>query len=449
VISEIDAGIAADLEQFAVPGAAWALIEDGEIVYEHGLGLAAADRDDPVTPETLFQCCSISKPVAAFAMLRLVDRDVLDLDEDVNLRLTSWRVAPTAGWQPTVTLRQLASHSAGLTTSGFPGYRAGEALPTTVEVLDGNGRANTFGVRVDTVPGLQFRYAGGGTMVMQQLLEDVTGTPLRELVRELVLEPLGMTESDYAQPLPEERHERAATAHDEAGRPIEGRWHTYPELAAAGLWTTPGDLARFAIGVQRAYAGVDGSLLSPELGRELLTPQIDGGDRMGGLQQLGLGLFLGGEGPTSRFGHQGGNVGFRCHLLAYRDTGQGAVVMTNGENGNWVVQRALARIAGACGWPGYPQELAEREVPDAAALAAFAGTYDLRGTATTVVADGGNLLVAFPGQDAIEFVPQSPVSFAAWVDAEIRFDLAGDSPTMVVTQNGEEISCRRLTPEAS
>src|SRR6185436_3270794 len=132
------------LDEFAVPGAAWALIEGGVVVHEGGIGLAAADRDDPVTAATLFQACSISKPVAAFAMLRLVDRGVLDLDEDVNARLTSWRIPPLEAWQPVVTLRQLVRHSAGLTTSGFPGYRSGDALPTTVEVLDGIGPTNTF-----------------------------------------------------------------------------------------------------------------------------------------------------------------------------------------------------------------------------------------------------------------------------------------------------------------
>ena len=153
VITELEAGIEADLERFAVPGAAWALIDGGRIVHEGGLGLVAADGGDPVTPATLFQACSISKPVAAFAMLRLVDRGLLDLDEDVNERLTSWRVPPTGGWQPIVTLRQLVSHSAGLTTSGFPATARATALPTTVEVLDGVAPANTSGCRVDTVPG--------------------------------------------------------------------------------------------------------------------------------------------------------------------------------------------------------------------------------------------------------------------------------------------------------
>ena len=137
-------------------------------------------------------------------------------------------------------------------------------------------------------------------------------------------------------------------------------------------------------------------------------------------------------------------MGFRCLLVAYRDTGQGAVVMTNGENGNWVVRRAFARIAEAFGWPDYTEELAERDVPDSAKLDAFVGTYDLRGRPITVTRDGGNLLVAFPGQQPIEFVPQSADSFAGWIDATIRFDLAGEAPVLVVSQNGEEIACPRL-----
>jgi CubicO group peptidase (beta-lactamase class C family) len=171
-----------------------------------------------------------------------------------------------------LTLRQLVSHSAGLTVHGASGYRHDAELPTTVQILDGVRPTNTFGVRVDTIPSTQFRYSGGGTVVMQQLLEDFTGTPFRRLVRELVLEPLGMSDSDYAQPLPNVLHAQAATAHDDVGRPIEGRWHTYPEMAAAGLWTTPTDLCKFAVAVQRAYAGADGALLSPGLARELLTP---------------------------------------------------------------------------------------------------------------------------------------------------------------------------------
>src|SRR6185437_459666 len=125
------------------------------------------------------------------------DRGLLDIDADVNDSLTSWRLPANAEWQPIVTLRHLVSHSAGLTTSGFPGYKRSAQLPSTLEILTGVFPANTFDVRVDTIPGAQFRYSGGGTLAMQQLLEDVTHTPFPDLMRELVLEPVGMADSDY------------------------------------------------------------------------------------------------------------------------------------------------------------------------------------------------------------------------------------------------------------
>ena len=238
-----------------------------------------AGGGDPVTPVTRFQACSISKPVAVLGMLRLVEQGVVDLDADVNDMLTSWRVPPNASWQPRVTLRQIASHSAGLTVGGFPGYARGAPLPTLTEILTGSAPANTAGIRVDTLPGVEFRYAGGGTMVLQQVLEDATGRPFAELMRELVLEPLGMSRSGYTQPLPDELHGEAATAHGADGMPVEGGWHVYPELAAAGLWTTPGDLARFAIGVQSAAAGDPDALLGPALARGDAHPPRGSGDR--------------------------------------------------------------------------------------------------------------------------------------------------------------------------
>jgi CubicO group peptidase (beta-lactamase class C family) len=211
--------------QFGVPGLSWALIDGGEIAHAGGLGVQVASGSRPVTTAMRFQACSISKPVAALAMLRLVDRGLLELDADINETLTSWRLPRNGEWQPVVTLRHLVSHSAGLTTSGFPGYKRSEKLPSAVEILTGAYPANTFGVRVDTIPGAQFRYSGGGTLAMQQLLEDVTHTPFPTLMQELVLDPLGMADSDYTQPPPEVVHDLLASGHDEFGTPVEGGWH--------------------------------------------------------------------------------------------------------------------------------------------------------------------------------------------------------------------------------
>src|ERR1043166_84851 len=188
----------------------------------------------------MFQAASISKHVAAMVALHLVDEGKLSLDEDVNRKLRSWKV-PENEFTKTekVTLRRLLNHSAGLTVHGFPGYEAGEAVPTLVEALDGKKPANTAPIRVDVVPGTIWRYSGGGYEVMQQLAIDVTGKPFQQLAQEIVLGPLGMTRSTFEQPLPKRLEGNAASGHGADGATIAGRWHTYPEMTAAGLWTTP------------------------------------------------------------------------------------------------------------------------------------------------------------------------------------------------------------------
>ncbi|MFI5734094.1 serine hydrolase domain-containing protein [Kribbella sp. NPDC051587] len=432
----------ADLRQFQVPGISWAVLDGGEIAERGSAGVVEAGRADAVTDRTLFQAASISKPVTAVAALRLVDRGLLGLDEDVNTRLKSWQIPPVGGWQPTVTLRQLVSHSAGLTVASFPGYPYGVTLPTVRQILDGVPPANTHGVRVDTVPGTQFRYAGGGTLVVQQLLEDVTGTPFRQLLQELVLGPLGMADSDYAHPLPVDRHAQAAVAHDDLGRPIACRWHSYPELAAAGLWTTPTDLLAFAQAIKHSYDGVAGALLSPELAREALTPQLPSTPRLGGLHAIGLGFFLTPDGRV--FGHSGGNEGFNCHLLASRETGQGAAVMTNGANGDWLVHKVFGRIAAAYGWKDYPLEIEERVVPSGSVMAGRAGAYRLRGSVTfDVTWTGTELLVTFPGQPPLRFQLISGDRFGA---RETSTELWFEDPAVLFVQNGEQLRCERERP---
>ncbi|MEU4198338.1 serine hydrolase domain-containing protein [Kribbella sp. NPDC026611] len=433
------AGIEADLEKFNVPGASWVVFDDSCVVETGTAGVLAVGESQAVVPGTLFQACSISKPVAVLGMLRLVDRGLLDLDEDVNHKLTSWQLPSTNRWQPTVTPRLLASHSAGTTVSGFPGYSHDDVLPTAVEILNGVAPANNIGVRVDIMPGTQFRYSGGGTTVVQQLMEDVTGTPFRELMRELVLEPLGMSDSDYAQPLPTELHDRAAIGHDDLGVPLDEKWDIYPQLAAAGLWTTPTDLAKFAGGVRRAYGGDDGGLVSARLATEMLTPQIESTSRTGGLSHLGLGVFVGDGGR--RFGHSGSNVGYCCHLLTYRDSGQGAVVMTNGDAGGWVVRRAFAAAAATYGWDDYPMEVELPEAPSEELLTTLAGRYRLEsGPRFTVRRWGSGLEVVFDGQLPMRFGAASATSFTA---ESLLTDLEVQDKELVLHQDGAELRCAR------
>jgi CubicO group peptidase (beta-lactamase class C family) len=317
------------------------VIEDFRIAWAKGYGYADAGAAEPATAETLFQAASISKPVAAVAALRAWEAGLLALDDDVNALLTSWKI-PANEWtgRRKVTPRALLSHTAGTTVHGFPGYRPGDALPSVTQILDGRAPANTPAVVVDMEPATRSRYSGGGYVVLQLLLADVLGRPFPALVEDRVLGPLGMTASTFEPPPAPGR--RAARAHDFRGEGLDAPWHLHPELAAAGLWTTASDLARFAVAVQRAVRGDAGAILSQATAREMLTPVAGG--------EFGLGFAVSRLGESWYFGHGGANRGFRAELLAHRDSGYGAAIMTNGDNGALVIDEMFRRIAKAYRW---------------------------------------------------------------------------------------------------
>lgn len=344
----IDDTVTALMAKRKIHGLSLAVIRDGAIVKAQGYGFIDGEGKTPVTTDTLFQAGSISKPVSALGLLALVEKERLSLDADVNGRLKTWKV-PENDLMKTekVTLRRLLSHSAGLTVHGFPGYAVGASVPTLVQVLDGEKPANTAAIRVDLLPGSRWRYSGGGYTVAQQLVIDVAGQSFPAFMHATVLKPLGMSASTFEQPLPTEKAALTATGHLPTGpRPVPGRWHIYPEMAAAGLWTTPSDLARFALAVQDAFAGRSTNIISQSLAREMLTKQK--GD-------FGLGLGLAGEGRLARFSHGGRDQGFDAMLTAYVDTRQGAVVMINANDNTGTLTRVIEAIADAYRWPEYPR----------------------------------------------------------------------------------------------
>ena len=302
--------LAERMAELGVPGVSIAVLNESRVEWTRGYGMADTATGRPVTPETLFQAASISKPVAAFAALRLVQDQVLDLDENVNAYLERWTL-PDNEFTATekVTLRRLLNHTAGTTVWGFPGYATRPDVPSTVDVLDGNG--NTDPIRVYKTPGESGRYSGGGYTIMQLVVMDATQTSFPQLMWDAVLEPAGMTRSTYEQPLPEARAHEAATGYRADGTPVEESWHTYPEMAAAGLWTTPSDLARYVLAVQATVAEDPNALLSPTLASEMLTAGLNG---------HGLGPVV--EGDGTRFGHGGANEGFRASFTAFITEGR-------------------------------------------------------------------------------------------------------------------------------
>ena len=433
-----------------VPGVSIAVIHDGKIEWARGFGVTRVGGP-PVTPETLFQAASISKPVAAMAVLRLVEAGKIGLDTDVNQYLKTWKMPENSFTAKTkVTVRELLTHTAGLTVHGFAGYAAGAPVPTLVEVLNGEKPANSAPIRVDTQPGTIWRYSGGGYVVAQELVQDVTGEPFPKVMHDTVLAPIGMTKEHLRTAFAEEPHGRSCHA-------IPWRWtagpggpHVYPEMAPAGLWTTPSDLARYAIEVQQSLAGKANHVLSAAMVRQMLTP---------GLNHQGLGPATGGSAAHPYFTHGGANEGYRCNLMAYND-GDGVVIMTNGDNGGQLASEIQRTVAHEYGWPDFaPEERSVTKV-DPKTLDAYVGAYRDSGMVFTVTREGDQLSVQLTGQPKFPVFPQSERKFfLKVVDAQIAFDVdaEGRATQLTLHQNGtdhvakriDDAEAKRLADEAS
>lgn len=417
--------------RMGVPGVGIAVVAEGRVDGVYTSGVQRISESAPITDQTIFQAGSISKSVAALTALRLVAEDDLGLDDELNGLLKSWRIPSEGGWQPHITVRQLLSHTAGLTVHWYPGYPRDTQPPSVKEVLDGAETANTSPVRVRSLPGVQHSYSGGGYVVLQQLLEDVTGSSFPELARRLVFEPLDMTNSTYEQPLPEALWTRAAAGHRAAARQVSGDWHVYPEMAAAGLWTTPRDLAQFIMGIQDAHLARSGAVLPQWLANEMLRPHATN-------VAYGLGLRVS-DGDHPRFSHGGDDQGFQAAMIGYQDRRLGAVVMTNGDVGSMLLRGLMASIARAYDWPEYPDNQDYAARPPAGEWQALAGSYIADGQRFSVAVAEGGLVLQIGSQPPIDLFSRSATDWFARalnIDVEFRRDKNGVQ-AMTISQRAQ------------
>ena len=440
------------MENFGVPGVSIAVIRDFDVHWAKGYGVADVETEAPVDTETMFQAASISKPVAAMAVLRAVQDGLFTLDDNINDILVSWTLD---GGEFTrdrpVTPRSLMSHTSGLGDGfGFPGYDPSDPLPTVVQILDGHELSNVGPVFMERPPLSFVEYSGGGVIVMQQALSDARDRPYADILLADVLRPIGMVNSTFEQPLGPQRDRNAARAHDGEGRSRGPKWHVYPELAAAGLWTTPTDLARFAIEVQKSAIGESNRVLSRTTVQEMLSPVGVGGFAVGfSISRMGQGWY---------FSHGGGNWGFRCTLLAHKVKGYGLAIMTNADRGGALAAELSRRIQAAYEWDSMAQPVrrgytppVERTEVDVAVdiLETYVGEYELRpGFSIVVTLEGGALFIQATGQSKFPVFAESETKFfLRVVEAQVSFtkDDSGAVTGMILHQGGRDQPGRKVS----
>lgn len=430
---------------YGVPGLSVAVIHDGTVVWARAYGLANVADRTPMTTDTLFEAGSVSKSVAATLAMRLVQDGRLQLDANIDGVLRSWKVPANAftASHP-VTLARLLSHSAGVNVHGFDGYPAGKSIPTLRQVLDGEAPANSEAIRVVAAPGAGFVYSGGGYTIVQQMIEDVAGESFGSYALHRLLKPLQMNSSAYDQPLPPERRSRAASAYRAGGKPVEGRFHTYPEQAAAGLWSTPGDLARFVISLEDTFAGRSTRVIDRATALSMISSERR--VKLGSSNDTywGLGFELGAFGNPDTFSHDGVDEGFDTMMLGFAHGRDGVVIMANVNNSFLLQRELMGAIAKEYGWKPFNPGKQRTFVPWAKdELSGYPGRYSAAdGTTISITAHNNRLVVEDHGESYEMFkAPDGRVFAPGEFGALVPRKADGSH---VLGFNGEEDSLTRL-----
>lgn len=389
-----------------VPAASVAIARNGAIEWAEGYG---EDTD----ADTLFQAASLSKAVAAAGIITLAMQESIGLDEDLTSKMQTLDLSSINESGRPVTLRALLSHTNGATVSGFPGYPPAGPIPSNLEVIQGSENTNTDAVTFQPIADGERRYAGGGYQVAQAWAEETSGEPFDVLMKRLVLDPIGMEASTFAQPLPADLASgNVAEAYTGDGEMVSGGWHIYPEQAAAGLWTTPTDYARFMLALIGAEAGDDGLGLRPDVAKEMTTVVAE---------QYGLGMGLQRpQGDEARWMHSGSNKGYRCTAMGFPERGDVIVVMTNHPNGFPLLGEINRAGNRTYDWPRTPPLEVDRYPLSEDQLSDFVGGYTRKGE-TNILFD-----ISVSGQDLFAQVRDFDYRFRLIPLSETEFIDPGD-----------------------
>ena len=422
-------------------GLSIAVIRDYKIEWAKGYGWADEAAQRKVNTSTRFQAASISKSLNSLGILKLVEQGKLDPEADINNYFTTWKFPyDSLSKNKNITTHNLLSHTAGLGIHGFPGYKRSDVLPTVQQILDGEKPANTKAVRSLFEPGKQFKYSGGGTTITQLLLTTITGKKYADYMQEEVLKPLGMTNSSYQQPPSDTNN--LATGYYQSGNPVKGKYHVYPEQAAAGLWTTPTDLAKYIIECQLALEGRSHKVLSSAMMKKRLTPYID--------TAAALGVFIENRDGTKFFTHNGGNEAFLCTSFGSMSGGNGVVIMINGEDFG-VISELLHSVAQVYDWKGfYKPEFRKLVTVPADTLQLYVGNYLMMKDTLTIKFCGTDLCVQQNGEPEtgykMMFADNNSFNISEEPSANFKMirNAAGKIEAMELKQNGTALRLPKL-----
>jgi CubicO group peptidase (beta-lactamase class C family) len=410
--------LAARMEFYRVPGMSIACLDKYQVEWAKAYGLYDVFKPDPLATDSLFQAGALSQPIATAAALHFVEKGRLSLDGDVTTWLRSWKF-PQEGFssKKKIRLRDLLSHSSWLSTQVFPGYLQRDTLPSLRNILDGKKPANSLPIWYEFKPGPAARYSESDYVLLQQLLLDLENKPFPQIMKEIVLDQSGMKNSTFELPLPPEFGRRAASGHLLDGQPIEGKWLNYPELAAKGLWTTPSDYAAFILEIVKAAMGGSAKIISAESARAMLTPQAE---------NRGFGFLVEGIRDELNFYLQGRTNGFFCYMIFYPAKGQGAVVMTNSENGPFLVEELLRSLSATYEWPHFKPKEKQLYRLAPSVYQQYVGRYEVTPDYILDVSYEDYYLVIQPtGQAPTKFYVESETIFFS-VDPYIRIQFRKD-----------------------
>ena len=403
---------------YKVPGVSISVIDNFQIEWAKGYGITKLYGQDPVTITSIFQAASISQAVTAAGALTLDARGDIGLDVNINDYLQSWTLPENQLTQKEkVTLRRLLSRNSGLVPLEYEGVESIESKPSLLQILNGDKTDNPP-VYVSSTPGTELEYSEAGFAIIEKLIEDVSGQVFAEFMARVVLTPLQMERSSFADILSEQMFIDAVFGHNREGFPFERKGHIYPVTAANGLWTTPSDLAVFTIELMSAALGHAQSVFDPGLARNMLSVHIG---------NQGLGFFIADEGDNLHFYIQGKNKGFSCFLVGYPVKGQGVVIMANSENGEYLIDEILRAVSEAYDWPHYLPEIKKYFRLDPSVYQLYEGLYEVNPDYhLTVVYEDYYLIIQPTGQKATRFFVENPTTFFS-TDPYIRIRFVMDA----------------------